>query len=162
MRALRVALCVLALATIVHGAEPRVLVLVRHAERADESRDAELTEAGKARARAMAAMLKDAGIEAIYSTDYIRTRETARPLAELLSKKIEIYEGDDLAGLAGTLRARASRALVVGHSDTTHELVSLLGGNAGAPIASTEYDRIYLLGLAADGSVSTLVLRFSP
>lgn len=162
MRFLRVAFGALLLAASVSSAEVQVLVLVRHAERVDESRDAGLAEAGKTRARALAEILKDAGIEAIYSTDYIRTRETARPLAELLSKPIEIYDGDDLAELARKLRTRASRALVVGHSDTTHELVSLLGGEAGAPIASSEYDRVYFLGLGADGSVATTILRFSP
>jgi broad specificity phosphatase PhoE len=162
MRLVRVALGALVLAASASSVEAQVLVLVRHAERVDQSRDAELSEAGKTRARALARMLKDAGIEAIYSTDYIRTRETARPLAELLSKPVEIYDGEQLSGLVGELRTRASRALVVGHSDTTHELVGLLGGDPGAPIASSEYDRVYILGLAADGTVATTILRFSP
>lgn len=139
---------------------PSVVVLVRHAEKVDESRDAELSEQGKERARALAAMLKDAGIETIYSTDYIRTRDTARPLAEALSKEIELYDGDDLEGLARKLRANGSRALVVGHLDTTPALVRILGGREGSPIDPEEYDRLYLVTLLPDGKASATILRF--
>jgi len=136
-----------------------VLVLVRHGEKVDESRDAELSDGGRSRARALAAILKDAGIGAVYSTDYIRTRETARPMAELISKPIEVYDGDKLEAFAKDLRARGARALVVGHSDTTPELVQLLGGEPGSPIAPDEYDRLYILTLSG-GKTSTTLLRF--
>ena len=137
-----------------------VVVLVRHGEKVDESRDAELNDAGRARALALAAILKDAGIAAVYSTDYARTRETARPAAEAIGKPVEIYDGDGLAAFAKALRARGGRALVVGHSDTTPELVELLGGDPGPPIASDEYDRLYILTLSDDGKTSTTLLRF--
>ena len=137
-----------------------VLVLVRHGEKVDESPDAELNDAGRSRARALAAMLKDVGIGAVYSTDYARTRETARPAADAISKPVEIYDGDGLQAFAKDLRARGERALVVGHSDTTPDLVKLLGGEPGAPIASDEYDRLYILTLSADGTTSTTLLRF--
>jgi len=137
-----------------------VVVLVRHGEKMDESPDADLNPAGRSRAQALAAMLKDAGIEAVYSTDYVRTRETARPTAERLSKPIQVYDGDGLEAFAKDLRTRGGRALVVGHSDTTPDLVKLLGGEPGAPIASDEYDRLYILTLSADGTTSTTLLRF--
>ncbi len=137
-----------------------VVILVRHAEKVDESSDTDLSEAGRARARALAAMVKDAGIQAIYSTDTRRTLETAKPTAEAIAKLIEVYDGDKLESFAKDLRARGARALVVGHSDTTPELVTLLGGDAGSPIASDEFDRMYLLTLAKDGKTSTTLLRF--
>jgi broad specificity phosphatase PhoE len=137
-----------------------VVVLVRHGEKVDESRDAELDDAGRSRARALAAILKDAGIGAVYSTDYARTRETARPTAETIGKPLEIYDGDELAAFAKDLRSRGGRALVVGHSDTTPELIQLLGGDPGPPIASDEYDRLYVLTLSGDGKTSTTLLRF--
>ena len=60
------------------------MFLVRHAERADAGmaaakmagRDPDLSDAGKARANALAAMLKDARITAIFTTEYKRTRQT--------------------------------------------------------------------------------------
>lgn len=160
-KGIRSAICALVFAGTFSSARAEtVVVLVRHGEKVDESRDADLSPTGRSRAQALAAMLKDAGIAAVYSTDYIRTRETVRPTAELTSKPIEVYDGDGLGAFAKTLVSRGGRALVVGHSDTTPELVQLLGGEPGAPIASDEYDRLYILTLSADGKVSTTLLRF--
>ncbi len=157
-RALRLAVVLLAGSSWARAES--VVILVRHGEKVDESRDAALSTAGRARALALSAMLKDAGIEAVYSTDTIRTRETARPTADRISKPVEIYDGDELPVFAKALRERGGRVLIVGHSDTTPELVQHLGGDPGPPIASHEYDRMYVLTLSADGKASTLCLRF--
>lgn len=163
VQALRAAAsAILLLAAVSPARADSVLVLVRHAEKVDESSDAQLSDVGRSRARALAALLKDAGIEAVYSTDTARTRDTARPTAEILSKAVEIYDADALEDFAKKLRSKGGRALVVGHSNTTPDLVKLLGGDPGAPIADAEYDRIYVLTHSADGGVSTLVLRFPP
>ena len=160
-RAIRIAVSAMVLAGAVSSAQAEtVLILIRHGEKVDESQDADLNDAGQARAHALAAMLKDAGIQAIYSTDYRRTLETVKPTAESTSKLIEVYDGDNLEDFAKDLRARDRRALVVGHSDTTPELVKLLGGEPGSPIAPDEYDRMYILTLSADGKASTTLLRF--
>jgi 2,3-bisphosphoglycerate-dependent phosphoglycerate mutase len=148
--------------TLVPAGAETVVVLVRHGEKVDDSVDAELSDAGSARARALASLLKDAGIDSVYSTDFVRTRETARPTAEMVSTPVQIYNADDLEGLAKRLRDRGGRALVVGHSNTTPEVVRLLGGDPGPPIDDTEYDRLYLLVLSASGGTTTTVLRFSP
>jgi len=139
-----------------------VIVLVRHAEKVDDSRDPELSEAGRIRTRRLAELLADSGVEAVYSTDFIRTRETARPLAESLGLAVELYDPSDLEGFAAKLEAGPSRALVVGHSNTTGELVSLLGGEAGSSIEDDEYDRLYVVTIASDGEVATVLLRFAP
>ncbi len=51
------------------------------------------------------------------------------------------------------------RHLVVGHSNTTHDLVTALGGDPGPPIESLEYDRLYLVSME-EGGVRTILLRF--
>jgi hypothetical protein len=49
---------------------------------------------------------------------------------------------------------------VVGHSNTTTELVTLLGGEPGTEIEeSSEYDRLYILTINPSG-VTTLLLRY--
>ena len=45
-----------------------VIVLVRHAEKMDDSRDAELSETGRVRAEVLAALLKDMKIDTIFSS----------------------------------------------------------------------------------------------
>src|SRR5205814_10439823 len=44
--------------------------IVRHAEKADDSKDAELSEAGRARAEALANMLRDSKISVICTTEF--------------------------------------------------------------------------------------------
>ncbi len=141
---------------------PLVVFLVRHAEKADDSMeiDSRLTEKGTLRAAELARILADAEIDFVHSSDYIRTRNTAAPLAELLELEIELYDTSDLHKLADTIQARRGRHLVVGHSNTTPALVEILGGQPGLPIVeATEYDRLYILTFLND-EVNTVLLRY--
>jgi broad specificity phosphatase PhoE len=161
------------------AAEP-VFFLVRHAEKAVESDDPEageshaqklaqmmsedppLTEAGRLRAEKLAEMLKDAGIEKIYSSDTTRTRDTAAPLAKNLDLEVNLYNPKELNGFAEELMSSPGRSLVVGHSNTTPELVGLLGGEPGSAISDNEYDRLYVLVYRPGVGTSTVLLRFEP
>ena len=138
------------------------IFLVRHAEKVpDGSADPALTPAGRERARALADLLEDAGITAIHSTDYIRTRETVAPLAERLELPITVYDPRNLAVKAALLKDLPGRHLVSGHSNTTPELVRHLGGDPGPPfVEQGENDRLYILTLLPNGEVETLVLRY--
>lgn len=144
----------------------QVIYLVRHAEKLvnsnSQDKDPPLTDAGRERARHLAYVLGDAGIDRIYSSDYQRTRQTGEPLAKKLGLQIQSYDPRALAAFAQQLRQKNGRSLVVGHSNTTPQLVELLGGDGGAPIdEATEYDRLYTVILAGD-SVTTLLQRFGP
>ena len=137
------------------------IFLVRHAEKVNDSDDPELSEAGKARTRALAHTLKDARIERVYSTDYRRTRDTANLLAAMLELPVELYDPLDLAGLADSLRQSGQNSLVVGHSNTTPDLVELLGGDPGSEIdEESEYDRLYIVTIEAGGGTSSVLLRY--
>lgn len=143
-----------------------VVYLVRHAEAvypppADDPGDPPLNEAGRRRAERLAEVLGDAGVTRILSTDLQRTRQTAAPLAERLGLEVELYDPSDLAGLAERLRGLGGRLLVSGHSNTTPELVRLLGGEPGSPIDErTEFDRLYLVLLEPGRPPRTLLLRY--
>ena len=137
------------------------IFLVRHAEKTTEKTDPGLTEAGKARAIALADRLEDEGITHIHSSDYIRTRDTAAPLAARLGLDVEIYDAGDLPGMAAKLKAMPGRHLVVGHSNTTPQLTELLGGDGGTPIVeATEYDRLYIVTTKAGEPVKSYLTRF--
>ena len=160
MRCARILFAWLTLASTA-AALDNVIVLVRHAEKVDDSRDPELSETGRARAEVLAALLKDMQIDTIYSSDYIRTRETARPLAQARGLSIKLYDPRDLEALAIKLRVAEGRILVVGHSNTTPDLIGLIDGEPGTDIEDDEYDRLYIVVTGTGGPVTSL-LRFSP
>jgi len=141
--------------------EPLVVFLVRHGEKVDASEDPELSPAGDERAIALALALRDAEIDQIHSSDYIRTRDTAAPTAETLALEVQIYDPRDLPSLAERLLAARGRHLVVGHSNTTPAMTGLLGGEPGPEIDENgEFDRLYVVTVGSDDSVQTVLLRY--
>lgn len=141
--------------------DPDAVFLVRHAEKTAEKNDPGLTEAGKARAIALADRLQGEGITHIHSSDYIRTRETAAPLAERLGLEVALYDPRDLPAMAAKLKSIPGRHLVVGHSNTTGELTELLGGDGGTPIVEeTEYDRLYVVTMETGEPVKSYLTRY--
>ena len=141
--------------------KPLVVFLVRHAEKTDDGKDPELSEEGKSRTEALAEALKSADIQHVHSTDFIRTRDTAAPVAKAAGVEVEKYDGKDLAGLAKKLKESGGRHLVVGHSNTTPELTKLLGGDPGTAIdEKAEYDRLYLVTIGKDGTVNSALVRY--
>jgi len=145
-----------------------VVFAVRHAERADDGAasdgmmgdDPPLSEAGFERAAELADVLASAGITHVHSTDYQRTRQTVLPITEATGLPIDVYDPAEVAGLADRLLATPGTHLVVGHSDTTPELVAALGGEPGEPIAPLEYDRIYLVYVLPGGTTGSSVFRY--
>ena len=139
-------------------AEPSMIYLVRHGEKAAVGQDPELTPQGQARARNIATILGRAGITAIFSTPYVRTRQTAQPLATALGLEVQSYDPRAPKALVEKVKTLSGPVLVVGHSNTLGELVKLFGGTPGAEIGDDEYDRLYQL-IGAEGKVTTVMLR---
>ena len=160
VRALLTILAAGAIEPVAAQTDATVVYLVRHAERAEDgTRDPVISLPGWDRARLLAETLRDAGLTDIHTTDYRRTRMTGGPTAEATGLPLELYDPRDLEGFARELRAAPGRHLVLGHSDTTHQLVDALGGDPGPPIEAMEYDRLYVVTLTDDGA-STVLLRF--
>lgn len=149
-------------------ASAQMVIVVRHAERADAGApagaamtaapDPELSAAGKARAQALAAMLKDAGVTAIYTTEFRRTKDTAAPLADALKITPEAVSSREQAAMIAKIKAHKTGAvLVVGHSNTVPEIVKALGG-PDVTVGGNEYDSLFFV---APGGVTTRI-RFKP
>ena len=151
------------------SAASTTIVVVRHAEKsADDPRDPSLTAAGQQRALALSAVLKDAGVTAIYTTQYKRNRQTAEPLAQ--QSGISITErpisGANTATYAQDLaqeiltNSLGKTVLVVGHSNTVPDIVKALSGIAVPPITDPEYDHIFIVTIPASGPPRLMQLRF--
>ena len=139
-----------------------VVIAVRHAEKVgDGSKDPLLTAEGQKRAEALGRMLRDAGVSAIYSTPFHRTRDTAAPLAKQLG--IAVTE-DPAAPPALAQRIlkenRGKVVLVVGHSNTVPALVAALGGAEVPAIADPEYDNLYIVVIPDAGAARVVRLRY--
>jgi phosphohistidine phosphatase SixA len=121
--------------------------------------DPPLSAAGRQRADLLASMLADANLTHIHSTDTRRTRETAAPVSNRTGVEVDLYDAGDLEGMARLLSSTPGCHLVVGHSNTTPELVGFLGGDPGTPIEGMEYDRLYVVSIQGT-NVLTVLLRF--
>jgi broad specificity phosphatase PhoE len=138
------------------------VILVRHAEKVDESDDPDLSAKGRARAEALARILSRAGVDAIYVTQYKRTAQTAAPLARDRGVQPRVVNADASKELVRRLRADHAKdvVLVVGHSNTVPELIQGLGHPETITIPSDEYDGLYVVVPRADGSPSVLRLGY--
>ena len=105
-------------------------MLVRHAEKASEGGDPPLTDAGKARAKALAHVLGDAGVSAIFVSDWTRSRQTTSPLAERLGLPLLPYDPDRAEEeVRRIVEAHPGQTIVV----VAHPTVSLLRMRYSAP-----------------------------
>ena len=123
------------------------ILIVRHAEKADATKDPDLSEAGRARSEGLAKTLRDANITAIYATEFKRTQQTAAPLAKALGITVATLPAKDNAALIAKLRASTGNTLVVGHGDTVPDLIKALGISDPINIAENDYDNLFVVVL---------------
>lgn len=124
------------------------IYLLRHAEKQkDGTKNPHLTEQGQQRAEYLAQHLSLANITKIYSTDTHRTQATVKPLSDLLGISVDSYNPRKLEELAAILKSETGQIVVVGHSNTTPVLATLLSGRAVASIDDDEYDNLYQIVL---------------
>ena len=153
-RLLKAAITLLVISSLATTASAQgTIFLVRHAERADTTSgappsmaaDPSLSDAGHARAASLAAVLRDAGITAIFVTEYKRTQETTAPLAKALGITTTMIASKDTNALIARLRQTTGNALVVGHSNTVPEIAKALGVTAPIMIGDDDYDNLFLV-----------------
>ena len=143
------------------------IIFFRHAEQTShDEADPPLSEAGQRRVVELTRQLVDAdvvaGIDAIYSTPYIRSLETARPLADRLDLPINTYSADDTEEILDTIlkNHKGKIILVIGHSSTLPVLIANLGASKKVPaIAQNEFDNIYIISIPWFGKTKTIRLR---
>jgi broad specificity phosphatase PhoE len=131
------------------SAQP-VVVIVRHAEKATSGgKDPDLSSAGRARADALARILKDSDITAIFTSEFKRTQETAAPTANSVHVAPTVVAAKDTAALVAKLHQLNSNALVVGHGDTILNIIKALGINSPINIPDEDYSELLIVTLGA-------------
>ena len=160
-----VVVAMLAGSPVVAAAQGTVFV-VRHAERADAgmsaapmmAQDPELSTRGRERAESLAAMLRDADIRAIYTTELKRAQQTAAPIAAAAGVNHDIIPAADVAALVEKIRADKGHVLIVGHSNTIPKILAALGVSTPIEIADNEYDNLFIV--VAEAPARLLRLRY--
>ena len=132
----------LLLVTYVNAAP--VVFIVRHAEKASTGgNDPDLSLAGQKRADALARILRDSQITAVFVTEFKRTQETAAPTAKAAHLSPTVVPANDIGALVEKLRALNGNALVVGHSNTIPDLLKALGIGTPVSIPDDDYTEIF-------------------
>jgi phosphohistidine phosphatase SixA len=138
-------------------ADGTLVIIVRHAEKVDDSDDPVLSEAGVQRAEALARALRDAEVSVIYTTPLRRTRDTAAPLTASTGVPVTVVDTQGSAqeraeDLAARIRGQpqGSVVLVVGHSNTVPAIIVALGGPDIGVMHDDDYADFFVLHLAED------------
>ncbi len=140
------------------------IILVRHAEKNIEPNnpDPDLSPAGEARAQELARMFSNAGVNAIYATEYKRTQETVKPLADRLGLTVSLVDAKDTPELLKQILTnhRGQTIFVSGHNNTVPELATALGGEKLPLIPESEFDNMFIVTVYRFGRAKVVKIKY--
>ena len=135
---------------------------IRHAEkdRSDPAnKDPNLLQKGVFRAARWSYILEHAKFDAVYSSDYNRTRQTALPTAEKNNVEIIIYDPSDLYNEEFIKNTKGKTVLIVGHSNSTPTFVNaIIGKEKYKHIDDSNNANLYIVTISGSGEISDTVL----
>jgi broad specificity phosphatase PhoE len=134
---------------------------IRHAEkdRTDPSdKNPHLTDVGNVRAEKWSSILGEVKFDAVYSTDYNRTKETAQPTASKNNLELSIYDPNAIDAPTFMEATKGQTVLIVGHSNTTPAFVNkILGNKKYEDIDDSNNGNLYIVTVTGD-TISDQVL----
>lgn len=148
--------------------------LVRHAEKGDAPREnPPLNDAGKLRSQTLARILKQSGIKAIYTSQFLRTIQTAEPLAQQLgitgtalplsssqSNPREVSE-QSIREITSKIYERAGEAvLIVGHTNSIPAVIKMLGGDVVPTIDEQTFDDLFIVTVYSKEKAKVVRLKY--
>ena len=146
------------------------IILARHAEENRLLDAIPLTDQGSVRAKALAVVLKEVKIDAIYSTDTLRAKSTAGPVAEAKGLSLNFYDYKKYTDLQpfvdGLLKKyQGKTVLIVGHSDDVPAMISILSKDAGGvenvyALPKLVYDNLFIVFVPVNGKATVLNLKY--
>ncbi|HZY81398.1 MAG TPA: phosphoglycerate mutase family protein [Cyclobacteriaceae bacterium] len=124
-------------------------ILVRHAEKENTpgDKDPMLTKEGQARAQSLVHLLDKQKIDAIYSTNFNRTKNTVQPLADTKGVTIQTYQSLNLEELLA--KHNGKTVVICGHSNTIPQFANaLLGGKSFENFDDSDYGNLIIITVA--------------
>ena len=140
------------------------VILVRHAEKKiePENPDPDLAPEGVERAREIARVFGDAGVNAIYATQYKRTQQTVKPLSDRTGVPVSLLNSNQVEELISRIQTahRGQTVFIAGHNNTVPALVSTLSGESHSVIPESEYDNLFVVTIYRFGKAKVLRLKY--
>lgn len=135
------------------------IYFIRHAEKVDSSKNPNLSTLGLERAAHWSEIFSDINFDAIYSTDFTRTKETARPTATNKKIDITLYDAKKIDFQKFKIDNLGKTVLVVGHSNTIPDFVNkLINQDVYLSIENEVFGNLYIVTLTGD-IVNHLLLK---
>lgn len=135
--------------------------LIRHAEkdRTDKTnKNPNLNKKGLERAKKWAEYFKNIHLDAVYSTDYNRTQQTATPTANSKSLEIISYDPSKMNNTTFQTNTKNKTVLVVGHSNTTPFFANkILSAKKYSEMDDKDNSSLYIVKIIGDNKTSTIV-----
>lgn len=138
------------------------VLIVRHAEKTMEGADPPLSSEGFARAQTLAHVAGEAGVTGIYTSQYLRTQQTAEPLSTQLGIPIIQVDSANVNSLTNQILSNHNGevVVVVGHSNTIPLIIEELGGGLISPIQESEYDNLFVVTVLCFSRTKVLNLKY--
>ncbi len=139
--------------------------LVRHAEKMKDSSNPALTEKGIKRAKDLEKVLANIPVKAIYTSDFIRTKQTVEHIAMMryMDGDVKIYNHKDLGGAAEQMISNHPKEviLVSGHSNTTPAMINILTGTDDwQSLSESDYDNLYIVSVYENAPAKVLHFKY--
>lgn len=125
------------------------VILVRHAERLNDSDTSSLSEAGLERAATLAHVVGASGLDRIYVSEKTRTLQTAMATAAAIGISPVQITASESDRCADSVNAhKGERILIVGHSDTVPKIMEELGVSSPPTIERNEFDDMFVVTIS--------------
>lgn len=140
------------------------VILVRHAEKKlePENPDPDLAPEGVERAQHIARVFADAGVNAIYATQYKRTQQTVKPLADRIGVAVTLLNSKQTDELVEQIQTthRGQTIFIAGHNNSVPAIVSVLTNEKFPLIPETEYDNLFIVTIYRFGKAKVTKLKY--
>ena len=161
MKKLILSLTFLFIFSACYSQEATTYYFIRHAEKVRSDKADEnptLNDAGIKRADVWKDVFSNVRLDAVYSTNYNRTRATAKPTADSKNLPILLYNPKDMYSESFQDQTYGKTVLIVGHSNTTNVFANkILGIEKYNQINDDNNSNLYIVTVIDEKTTSTLL-----
>ncbi|MFC5044720.1 phosphoglycerate mutase family protein [Aquimarina hainanensis] len=141
--------------------ETTTYFLIRHAEKdLSDPRNPNpmLTEKGNIRAKKWAAILAPSSIDYVYSTQFLRTKLTATPIAQKNKVPITTYAPNKLLSKDFKQKTKGKTTVIIGHSNTIPSFINtLLQKKKYDDLEHEDYGKLFIIKITGDQITETVL-----